>query len=339
MIGRIASAAGIALALVLLPAAGVERSPDPLVAQERDTTQPGSGWDRIPELVADVTPSVVTVVTGEGEGSGVIWSADGIIVTNRHVVADASSLRVVFADGRRVAAQVVADDQRSDLALLRVDRSGLPAADFADEVPEIGTLAIALGNPLGFENSVTVGVVSGVARSIPGGASRAPALVDLLQTDASISPGNSGGALVGPDGRVIGSNVAFIPPTLEAVSIGFAIPSPTVRDVVEQLLEDGDVTYAFLGAQLVTVTPTIAEQFGLDAAGVLVQDVVGSGPAATAGIEAGDVVVQVDGERVRTAEQLLSTLRGHSPGDELEVTVVRGGNRTTVDVTLGTAPE
>src|SRR5205085_1967535 len=126
---------------------------------------------------------------------------------------------------------------------------GLPAAKWADRLPPVGSLAIAIGNPLGFENSVTAGIISGTGRAVPGAAQQAPALVDLVQTDAAISPGNSGGALVGGDARVIGVNVAYIPPSASAVSIGFAIPAPTVTDVVKQLIAKGKAAHAYLGVQ------------------------------------------------------------------------------------------
>jgi serine protease DegQ len=175
----------------------------------------GAGDDglfaRIPGIVQDLRPSVVAVLTDRGEGSGVVWSADGVIVTNHHVIAQAERIQVAFADGRRSAARVQASDPATDLAVLRSDRRGLPAASFADRLPAPGELAIAIGNPLGFANSVTVGVVSGLHRGIPGSAAQTRALVDLLQTDAAISPGNSGGALVGPDAKVIGINEAYIP--------------------------------------------------------------------------------------------------------------------------------
>ena len=218
----------------------------------------------IPDLVARVEPSVVAVQVatpaGTAEGSGVIWDTDGLIVTNNHVVEDAGEVTVAFASGQRVDAEVVDTDPLTDIAVLRVDRDGLPAATFADDLPAVGELALAVGNPLGFESTVTAGIVSGLHRSIPDDSPRARPLVDLIQTDAAISPGNSGGALVGAGGEVIGVNVAYIPPAARAVSIGFAIPAPTVSAVVEQLLEDGEVSHAFLGINYATLTPDIAER-------------------------------------------------------------------------------
>jgi S1-C subfamily serine protease len=193
-----------------------------------------------------------------------------------------------------------------------------------------------MGNPLGFENTVTAGIVSGLHRSIPSGG-RTPALVDLLQTDAAISPGNSGGALVGLDGEVIGINVAYLPPgQTGAVSLGFAIPSPTVEVVVRQLLESGGVQLAFLGIQPVQVTPALARRFGLPVdEGVAVGTVENDSAAADAGLQGGDVIVELAGAPIRTVEDLYAELRRHSPGETVEMTLAGDAGRRSVDVTLG----
>jgi serine protease DegQ len=294
------------------------------------------GFEAIPRIVAEVQPSVVSILRPQGQGSGVVWSADGIIVTNHHVIEGAEQLIVAFADGERSPARVLASDPLSDLAVLQVERGGLPPATFAEEMPPVGSLAIAIGNPLGFENSVTAGIVSGVNRSFPGAARQAPALIDLIQTDAAISPGNSGGALVGGDGRVIGINVAYIPPQARAVAIGFAIPASTVIDVVEQLLAEGAVQHAFLGVALAPLTPQLVERFGIErATGALVLDLRPDGPAAEGGIEPGDVVIAFGDQQVTTVEDLLAGLRRQDPGDVVPITVVRNGEEIEVEVTLG----
>ncbi len=299
----------------------------------------------LPELVEATTPSVVSVLRSDGgQGSGVIWSSDGVIVTNNHVIEGAPSVSVAFADGQRVEAEVVATDTRTDLAVLRADRTDLPAATFTEDLPRVGELALAIGNPLGFENTATAGIVSGLHRSIPGAAEQAPALVDLIQTDAAISPGNSGGALVGSDGQVIGVNVAYLPPNPQggrgAVSIGFAIPAPTVRDVVEQLLETGRAQHAYLGIRPVTLTPALAEQFGSSrTAGVVVQSVAEGSPAAAAGLQPGDLLIAAGDRQFEVAEDLLTVLRDQSPGDVLSLTVVREGEETEVEVTLADLPD
>ena len=306
----------------------------------------GDGEDTfggIPGLVDAVAPSIVAVLVssgqGDGEGSGVVWSEDGVVVTNDHVVSGAQEVVVALASGERLAATVEASDPVTDLAVLRVDRDGLPAAEFADGLPTVGELAVAMGNPLGFENTVTAGIVSGLHRSIPSGG-QTPALVDLIQTDAAISPGNSGGALVGADGAVVGVNVAYIPPQAQAVAIGFAIPSPTVVDVVTQLLEEGEVSHAFLGIRPAPLSPQLAQQAGLDTEeGVAVLSVVEGSGAEDAGVEPGDVVVSADGEPLRSVEDLFETLRDRNPGDRLELEIVRGGEQQTIVVELTGRPE
>jgi serine protease DegQ len=294
-------------------------------------------------IVRDAQPGVVAIFARagaqEGQGSGVIWREDGIIVTNQHVVAGAQQVRVALATGERVDADVRAADRRTDLAILDIDEDDLPVLEFADELPEVGELAVALGNPLGFENSATAGIVSGLNRAIPS-AGRTPALVDLVQTDAAISPGSSGGPLVGADGRVIGINVAYIPPEARAVSIGFAIPAPTALDVVEQLLDNGEVDHAYLGVRLVPITPAIAERFDLETERGAIVLSAGSGtPAAGAGIEPGDVIVEFAGEEVRAVEDVYAGLRRVSPGDRVEITVVRDGGRRELEAEVTARPE
>ena len=302
-----------------------------------DGTSPSSFGD-IPELVEELQPSVVSIVLDDGEGSGVIVDED-TIVTNAHVVGGASEVQVVLASGRRVEAEVEAVDVRTDLAVLSLPGEGLPGATFADELPRVGELAIAIGNPLGFEQTVTAGIVSGLHRAIPS-SGQTPALIDLIQTDAPISPGNSGGALVNGRGEVIGVNVAYIPPESRAVSIGFAIPALTVSSVVEQLERTGRVRHAYLGVQPADLTPQVATRFGIELeSGVLVTLVTDDSPAGQAGVEEGDVIVSADGEEVRIVEDLLSRLREHQPGDRIDLGLVRDGEQRTVTVTLTDRPD
>jgi S1-C subfamily serine protease len=297
-----------------------------------------SSFGLIPDIVQDLEPSVVAVQLESGEGSGVVWN-ERIVVTNNHVVEGMDAVELVFADGSRADARVRASDPVTDLAILEVPDGNLPGAEFAEQLPRVGELAIAMGNPLGLENTVTAGIVSAVHRSIPGAAQGAPALVDLIQTDAAISPGNSGGALVDGEGRVIGVNVAYLPPEARAVSIGFAIPSPTVIDVVEQLLEDGQAEHAFLGVEPGPLTPEIAERLDVPAErGVLVLGVVDDSAATEAGVREGDVITSIDGEPVETVEDLLGRLRQFEPGDMISLEVVRDGETQTLEATLRDRP-
>ena len=178
------------------------------------------------DIVERVAPGVVTIRTSTGLGSGVVYQPD-VVMTNQHVVAENTAMTIEFADGGKSAGTVLASDAVTDLAVVRTARKGLPPQQFRKELPRPGDGALAIGSPLGFQNSVTAGVISGLHREIPGSAAQSRALVDLIQTDAPISPGNSGGALLDTRGQVIGINDAYIPPEAGAVSLGFAIPSAT----------------------------------------------------------------------------------------------------------------
>ena len=295
-------------------------------------------FSAIPDLVEELQPSVVSIVLDDGEGSGVIVDED-TIVTNAHVAGDADTVQVVLASGRRVDADVEATDLRTDLAVLSVSGENLPGAEFAEHLPRVGELAIALGNPLGFENTVTAGIVSGLHRAVPS-SGQTPALIDLIQTDAPISPGNSGGALVNARGQVIGVNVAYIPPEARAVSIGFAIPSVTVMSVVEQLQDNGRVRHAFLGVRPADLTPQVSERFDIDVeSGVLVLSITEDSPAGEAGVREGDVVVGIDGDEIRVVEDLLSRLRQNEPGQRVTLEIVRDGDRREIEVTLSDRPD
>lgn len=299
-----------------------------------------SGFADLPELVKRVEPSVVTVlVPGGGQGSGVVYRADGVIVTNEHVVGDAQEVVIAFADGQRVPAQVIATDAVVDVAVLRADRDDLPVPEYRTELPEVGELAVVIGSPLGFLGSVTAGIISGLGREIPGSAATGTqALVDLIQTDAPISPGNSGGALVDGQGRIIGLSEAYIPPAAGAVALGFAIPAATVVRVADELLEDGRAEHAYLAVQFGRLTPQIAQGLDVDREGALVLAVGEGGPAAMAGLQPGDVVVQAGDERVRSTEDVLAALRRASPGDRLPLTVLREGQERELVVVVGDRP-
>jgi S1-C subfamily serine protease len=274
----------------------------------------------------------------------VIWSKDGVVVTNNHVVRvedqPVDRVEVAFFDGRRVPGTVRATDPSTDLAVVQVDRKDLRPATFQRALPQVGELAVAIGSPLGFENTVTAGIISGLHREIPGSAAQGiRSLVDLVQTDAPISPGNSGGALVNGRGEVVGISVAYIPPEQGAVSIGFAIPAATAVEVVGELLRTGRATHAYLGIEPAAVTREVAAQLGMDqAAGVLVLAVGAGTPAAKAGLQPGDVVVRLDDKAVDTVEDLFGELRQHRPGDRVTLTVVRDRRQRQLTATLADNP-
>jgi S1-C subfamily serine protease len=270
----------------------------------------------------------------------VIYRSDGIILTNEHVVRGNAEVKIAFADGRRERGQVIAADADTDLAVIRVERKNLPAATFQTALPPVGSLAVVLGSPLGFEKSVTAGIVSGLHRAIPGSASESAALVDLMQTDAAISPGNSGGAVVDAKGRVIGISEAYIPPDQGAVAIGFAIPAATAVSVANELLEKGHVEHGFIGIQPAQLTPQLAEQLGVQqSSGVLVYGVARGGPADEAGIEPGDILISAAGTQLSTVEDLFAALRQHKPGESVSIERLHDGKRGTVDVLLSSKPQ
>jgi S1-C subfamily serine protease len=301
---------------------------------------PAAAAVSLPDLVARVEPSVVTVLVGkQGLGSGVVYRDGGLVLTNQHVVGDARTVQLALADGSRVGARVVGADAVTDLAILRAERTDLPPLPFRSELPAPGETVLAMGSPLGFMNTVTAGIVSGVGREIPGSASQGRALVDLIQTDAPISPGNSGGALIDTTGQVVGINDAYLPPSTGAVSIGFAIPSATAIDVAQDLLDDGRVTHPYVGVMAGRLTPQIARALGTGTErGVLVRDVVAGGPAAKAGIRPGDVITTFAAEQVATVEAFLGALRGVEPGQKVSIALLRGGQKQSVTLSVGAAP-
>jgi serine protease Do len=331
---------------------------DQNVAQEAPEVSTDVPEDEsVARVAAQVGPSVVQVNVqaiqltpfgaqqGQGLGSGVIYRRDGYIITNNHVVENASEVNVAFADGSTERGEVVGADPSTEIAVVRVDREDLPAARFAEGSPTVGQLAVAIGSPSGFQSTVTEGVVSGLNREVPGRLTRGQqeaALVDLIQTDAAISPGSSGGALVDRSGEVVGINVAYLPPETRAESIGFAIPSETATSVADQLIENGRVSNPFLGVRgLRDLTPDIARQFELSVeSGAIFAEVVPGGPADDAGMSSGDVITALGSARISDSGDLLAALRDYRPGDNVTLTVVRGGrgNEESVEVELEELP-
>jgi serine protease Do len=280
---------------------------------------------------------------GEGIGSGVIYRPDGYIVTNNHVVEEATDVKVAFADGTIEDASVVGADPNTEIAVIRVDRSDLPAATFdTKDTPIVGQLAVAIGSPSGFESTVTSGVVSGVGREFPpeltsGGTAERSALTDLIQTDAAISPGNSGGALADRDGEIIGINVAYLPPAeTGAVNLGFAVPSDTAVSVADQLIEKGKVTTPYLGVLTTDLSSEDAGRFDLPVdSGALVVQVVPGSPAREAGVRKGDIITALGDATIVGYGDLLGALRDHEPGDTVTLTIFRNAEEKKLAVTLG----
>jgi serine protease Do len=271
-----------------------------------------------------------------GEGSGVIVSADGRIATNAHVVDGAQRFEVTLQDGRKLEGRLVGVDRETDLAELRVDERGLQAAELGDSAALApGDWVIAVGSPFGLDHTVTAGVVSAKGRRDIGVAT----FEDLIQTDAAINPGNSGGPLVDLEGRVVGINTAIRSRSGGSDGIGFAVPSATLKDVLGALERDGKVERGWLGATIQPLTSELAQSFGARAGeGVLVADVVRSGPSAAAGIEPGDIITAVDGRSVTEPSALRDAVAALQPGHKAELALIRAGKARTLAVELGQRP-
>lgn len=267
-----------------------------------------------------------------GLGSGVIVSTDGYILTNNHVVKDAGDIRVALSDGRQFPGKIVGADPKTDVAVIKIKASDLPAMTFADSQEiSVGDVVLAIGNPFGIGQTVTQGIVSAKDRVTDGGMDE-----DFIQTDAAINPGNSGGALVDVDGRLVGINTAILSRSGGSQGVGFAIPSNLCQWVMTSLVKNGHVERGFLGVNIQDVTPTLAEQFKLDRInGALVADVTGGSPAEQAGFKSGDVVRQFDGEDIKNASQLKLQVARTAPGSKASIQVVRDGGNKTLDVTVG----
>jgi serine protease Do len=275
----------------------------------------------------------------QAEGSGVIIDSQGHIVTNAHVVDGASQLDVIFSDGTKASAKLVGADPVSDLAVLEVSGKVPAVVPLGDSrALQLGETVIAIGSPLGsYRGSVTVGVVSGLNRSVDGTGQES-----LIQTDAAINHGNSGGPLLNLAGQVVGINTLIVQNTNSgdiAQGLGFAIPSNTVSQVVQQLIAQGQVTYPFIGITYTEITPQNAAQFNLPVQqGVLVQDVSAGSPASDAGIQVDDVITALDGTKIDESHSLRTILFQHHVGDVVTLSVVRGGSTQSIKVTLTTRP-
>jgi S1-C subfamily serine protease len=294
------------------------------------------------ETVIDVTrrvsPAVVSITSGAGQGSGVIIREDGVELTNAHVVGNMRRVEVGLSNGDVYEGEVLGRAPDIDLAVVRVDAHNLPAALLGDsDRLQVGQSAIAIGNPAGFERTVTTGVVSALNRTLGGG--RGARLDELIQTDAAINPGNSGGPLLDSRGRVIGINTAVLratPVGQPIVGIGFAIPINLGRDVAEQLLTTGVVTRAYLGIRQQELDPELVAQFRLPVSqGVLVVAVDPGTPAARAGLRRGDIITSMAGTAITGEADLRRALRNSRPNTTVKLAGVRGAGRFDIALTLG----
>ncbi|RKR02516.1 serine protease DegS [Kushneria sinocarnis] len=269
-------------------------------------------------------------------GSGVIVSPDGYILTNNHVISGADEIQVALRDGRETLAQVIGTDPETDLAVLRIDLDHLPVISLADSSKlRIGDVALAIGNPFGVGQTVTMGIISAVGRNHLG----LNAYEDFIQTDAAINPGNSGGALVNADGALVGINTAIFSRTGGSQGIGFAIPTDLARDILDDIVTKGHVVRGWLGIEAHEVPSALANSLNINAPrGVVVSDVVDGSPAARAGVKAGDVLLSVNGKTMLDAQSAMVDVAELDPGQQLPLKLYRDGQTIQVTVTVGTRP-
>lgn len=267
-------------------------------------------------------------------GSGFFISASGYIVTNNHVVEEATKITVKLSDGRELAAELVGRDPLTDLAVVKVDGSGFPFVSFETRAtPRVGDWVVAVGNPFGLGGTATTGIVSAYGRNI------GQAYVDFLQIDAPINRGNSGGPTFDVFGRVIGVNTAIFSPSGGSVGIGFAIPADLADRITRQLMSSGSITRGYLGAQIQNITPDIAASLGISGqTGALVAEVTPGGPADQEGLRSGDVVLRLNGEKLDSATDLTRRVALARPGDQLALSILRGGRAQEIRVRAGTRP-
>ena len=270
-----------------------------------------------------------------GLGSGVIVTKDGYILTNNHVVDEADEVKVVLQDGREFTGKVVGKDPKTDVAVLKIDAKDLPYLEMADsDKIEVGDIVLAIGNPFGIGQTVTMGMVSAMGRATLG-----LDYEDFIQTDAAINPGNSGGALVDTEGRLVGINTAILSRSGGNQGIGFAIPTSLARDVMDNLIRDGHVTRGYMGVMIQDVTPAISRQFDLkDRKGALVGDVVPKGPADKSGLKSGDIILEFAGKPVRDSRNLKLQVARVKPGESVPVKVLRDGSTKSLNVKVDELP-
>ena len=269
-------------------------------------------------------------------GSGVIVSPEGYVLTNHHVIEGADDIQLVLADGRRVSARVRGTDPESDLAVLKADADGLPAMTFANsDNVQVGDVVLAIGNPFGLGNTVTLGIVSALGRNYLG----VNRFEDFIQTDAAINPGNSGGALIDAAGNLVGINSTIYSQSGGSLGIAFSIPVSLARNVFEQIVKDGEVTRGWLGIQPEPVTAEVAKALALPRAeGVVIREMEPGGPAARAGMQVLDVVLEISGKPTRNVPQLLARIAELPPGSSAKVRIARSGHDVEVDVVVGKRP-
>lgn len=269
-------------------------------------------------------------------GSGVIVSANGYILTNHHVVEAADEVEVALVDGRKAKASLIGSDPETDLAVLKVNLNDLPAITLGQsEQVKVGDVVLAVGNPFGVGQSVTMGIVSALSRSRVG----INTFEDFIQTDAAVNPGNSGGALTDTSGNLIGINTAIYSRSGGSLGIGFAIPVHSAKQIMEQIIQSGSVVRGWLGVSMQDLTEDLAESFGMDNLnGSLIANVLRDGPADKAGIKPGDIIIAVEGKAMKSTSELLKAVAALPPGNTVDVTIIRGKQEKSIPVNVGVRP-
>ncbi|NVK44133.1 MAG: Do family serine endopeptidase [Oceanospirillaceae bacterium] len=269
-------------------------------------------------------------------GSGVLLSHQGYIVTNNHVIAGADSVLVALRDGRETQATVIGTDPETDLAVLKIDLPDLPSIELASsETLRVGDVVLAIGNPFGVGQTVTMGIISATGRNSLG----LNTYEDFIQTDAAINPGNSGGALIDAYGNLIGINSAIYSKSGGSQGIGFAIPSNLARQILQDLVEHQRVIRGWIGVEVQELTPRLAESFGLDEArGLIIAGIYRDGPAHIAGLQPGDIMVAIGGIQVEDSRSSMNQIAALKPGDSIRVDILRDNKPMSVDVKVGERP-
>jgi len=331
------------------------------VAQTEDEINNISIYSRIGPGVVNITSVVVErdffsrPVPREGAGSGVIIDTKGHILTNHHVIRNSDKLEVTLSDGSRWPARLVGSDPGNDLAVLKIEAPGkkltvIPMGDSSQL--EVGQKVLAIGNPFGLGQTLTTGIISSLARSIR---SESGILInDVIQTDAAINPGNSGGPLLDSNGKIIGINSAIISPTGASVGIGFAVPINTAKRILPDLISKGRVSYPWIGASVYPLIPEFSNYLGLIAErGAMIMEIVPNGPADKAGLRGGnrrvqvgnsliiiggDVITELNSEKVNSSDDLIRRIRDHRPGDNIKLKILRDGRFLRINVILGEKP-
>jgi serine protease DegQ len=270
-------------------------------------------------------------------GSGVIVSPEGYILTNHHVIEAADEIEIALADGRKSKARVIGSDPETDLAVVKVDMEALPTMTFGhSDNARVGDIVLAIGNPFGVGQTVTMGIISALGRTHLG----INTFENFIQTDAAINPGNSGGALVDTYGNLIGINTAIVSRTGGSLGIGFAITTAVAKQVMEQIIQTGGVTRGWIGVEVQDLTPELAESFKRPStSGALIAGVLKGGPADRAGVKPGDILIAVDGKPVVDSSAMLNLIAALSPGQTATILVMRNQAEKTVKINVGKRPK